>query len=93
MYVRKQSVIVCFFGFSVAVTVFQSYCDVQLITGGGRPQVHRATQVEPPQVSWKASSHENPKCPGRDLNLTSEGLRNCKSMDIAAQPRRPQSSQ
>ena len=63
---------------NVALTVFQSYRDVQLITSGGRPRgtsvhyfrhrVHPGRTTDLLQASWKASSLENPKCPDRDLH-------------------------
>ena len=59
--------------FNVALTVFQSYRDVQLITGGGRPRgtsvhyfrhrVHPGRTTDLPQASWKASSLEKSEVP------------------------------
>jgi len=66
---------VCLFvlEFNVALTVFQSYRDVQLITGGGRPRgtsvhyfrhrVHPGRTTDLPQASWKASSLEKSEVP------------------------------
>ena len=45
-------------GFYVAPTVFQSYSDFQLVSGGGKPQRNLGETTDLPQASWIASSHD-----------------------------------
>ena len=44
--------------FYVAPTVFQSYSDFQLVSGGGKPQRNLGETTDLPQASWISSSHD-----------------------------------